>query len=74
MCYVNWAGQEGFKSLFPSDTQRVLFSIHRGFIALGYNQFSEAQQFFKEAVDAEPTNAVVSHHDWKKKLGSTLLT
>ncbi len=31
----------------------------RGFIALGNNQFSEAQQLFKQAVQLDPTNAVV---------------
>ena len=29
-------------------------------MALGKNQFSDAQQLFKEAVQKDPTNAVVS--------------
>ena len=29
-------------------------------MALGKNEFSDAQQLFKEAVQKEPTNAVVS--------------
>ena len=44
----------------------ILFSnnyglfLFRGFVALGKNQFSEAQLLFKDAVQIEPTNAVVS--------------
>ena len=30
-------------------------------MALGQNQFSEAHAHFKEVVDLNPTNAVVSH-------------
>ena len=32
----------------------------RGFVALGQNQFAEAHAYFKEVVDLNPTNAVVS--------------
>ena len=39
----------------------VLYIYFRGFVALGKNQFSDAQQLFKEAVQKDPTNAVVSH-------------
>ena len=32
----------------------------RGFLALGQNQFSDAQQAFQQAVELEPRNAIVS--------------
>ena len=35
----------------------------RGFVALGRNQFTEAQHLFKEAVQTDPANAVVSPHE-----------
>ena len=36
------------------------YLFDRGFVALGLNQFAEAHAHFKEVVDMNPTNAVVS--------------
>ena len=38
----------------------TIVSFSRGFVALGQNAFSDAHEFFKEAVNEDPSNPVVS--------------